>query len=50
MPDKDSVGKENETCSYCGLPIEAGQESTTVNGKPMHFACYQEASGGVAAS
>jgi hypothetical protein len=39
--------KETDTpiCPFCALPIESWQESTTVDGKPMHFDCYREKSG-----
>ena len=32
-------------CPFCALPIEPWQQSTTVEGKPMHFDCYREQSG-----
>ena len=47
MPDATS---ETETCPYCGLPIDPGQATATVNGKLMHFSCYQEQSGGAPVS
>jgi hypothetical protein len=50
MGDIESTTVELETCPYCGLPIDAGQETATVKGKRMHFSCYQEESGGVLAS
>jgi hypothetical protein len=36
---------EKPICPFCALPIESWQQSTTVNGKPMHFDCYVEESG-----
>ena len=50
MGDIESTTVELETCPYCGLPIDPGQETVTVKGKRMHFSCYQEESGGVLAS
>jgi len=55
MPDATSEPAPSattrlETCPYCGLPIDPGQATATVNGKLMHFSCYQEQSGGAPVS
>ena len=55
MPDAtsetaSSATTELQTCPYCGLPIDPGQATATVNGKLMHFSCYQEQSGGAPVS
>ena len=55
MPDatsetSSSTTTDVQTCPYCGLPIDPGQATATVNGKLMHFSCYQEQSGGAPVS
>lgn len=50
MGDAENPTEEREICPFCGLPIDPGQETATVKGRLMHFACYQEESGGVPAS
>lgn len=50
MGDVETQPKGQEICPFCGLPIEPGQETATVKGKRLHFACYQEESGGAITS
>lgn len=43
--ESETQKTEKPICAFCGLPIEEWQESTSVNGQPMHFDCYREKAG-----